>query len=284
MTKVFHRADSSCRQRSKGLHQARWSHRFLLREYDARTTITTSLIAHTMTAVVTRGRRRSIQPRICRGDEKDAAIAVKGRGAHLGVSTSSLVVGDRSLGVTDSILLPSSGRIYLPSIWYAAMSSQTYLQPATRADFIGFSPLITYPFEHMDAAPRACTSYATVIKIRRTRKLLVAITHTRRRSGTVYCFRLSPVAPSHLHVPFVLISFQDLTYRSARLDDNRVEGSCHILPFCLLSHPTHKFQDALSPLSQECVRRRHLRNLLLSHPLECADEAVVITRRMPSPP
>ncbi|KAK0429932.1 hypothetical protein EV421DRAFT_2025534 [Armillaria borealis] len=85
------------------------------------------LIAHM--AVVLSGCHRFIQPRICRGDEGDAAIAVKRRGAHLIVFTSRLLE-ERSLRRTDSILVPcfsvlatSISRQFSPS-----PSSETYCQ------------------------------------------------------------------------------------------------------------------------------------------------------------
>ncbi len=107
MTEVFLRADGAPagggQRDRKVMHQARWSCPFLLREYDARTSLQNlgrrfhdrnkHSIAHT--AVVLRGYLRFVRPRIRRGDEEDAVVAVKRCGAHLVVWTSCLVIGDR---------------------------------------------------------------------------------------------------------------------------------------------------------------------------------------------
>ncbi len=104
------RADRGHRDH-KAMHWARYSLGFLLRDampvrvckiLDVDATIATNA-----SSVVLRGCRRFIQPRIRRGDEEDAVIAVKRRGGHL-VILASYSVDDRSLGGTNSILVPSS--------------------------------------------------------------------------------------------------------------------------------------------------------------------------------
>ncbi|KAK0245049.1 hypothetical protein EDD85DRAFT_3377 [Armillaria nabsnona] len=107
------------------------------------------------------------------------------------------------------------------------------------------------------------------------------------------------IAPSHFHIPAGLkrrrrgIRCRDADVvvfccgeKCVQLGDHPVEGSYLSQTTSISSHFTYchiqptnpESRDALSWSSQDSVRRRHLRNLLLSHPFECTDVPIVIAR------